>query len=59
MPRPTAAPPISNLAVRIHPDLHHELRLLAVTERRSINDVVRDALTDYLRRRSPKNGRGR
>lgn len=40
--------------VRIGPDLHQKLAHYAVTKDNSINDVVRKALIEYLKKAEPK-----
>lgn len=45
---------MDRIAVRIDPDLKHQLEATASAEGVSPSDIVRDALREHLRARSPK-----
>ena len=39
------------VTVRVYVDIHHRLDMLAAKERRKLQDVVNEALEEYLKRK--------
>lgn len=48
--RPLATRPAMLKPLKVDADLHHELKVYAVTEGRQLLDVTNDAIRDYLRK---------